>query len=595
VFAPICALSSLLIFASTLTNGIRLVELPAAGDSVEIVAGYHSAGLASFASTAAAKALLLDAYAAGATLEFINDLDRTAIRIVTPKWALPMLTERLPALFREVPGDEGAAPSSPSNDFRSKVEEEVRNALLGPPHSARAYSTEDAFVLISGQPPASLREALAAIPKRASGNSPEDAQNRLVAERTLRFKSELPEGGVIFGAPLPGVYYKQWYQLLLLDKLIHRIVPLNLTSTLPLTVIPYYYRLELTVPTGQFPEPVEEKLLQELERLQFVRATASELTTARNDATSYLDSKPVRDWFASYDLAARRDEGVAWIQSMSADDLRVAARDLLIMNRVIASWAPRARQASVSAEPLNAVSSRPEAGKTLPVTRNSTPLDESRPLTTFPAHTHPAIATPLSERLGSGVSIAASTSFAVFVAGGPITKFDRELTPEDVKAFQQYRGEHILVLAPAESMDRMRQLWSVFKGTGSESGLPKGKVSGGDLPALFILKTILDLRLINAGSWRTASLRIDASEGSALQISATDEDRAQILDWIKSIANTALPESYFTWAREVAMHRFESVRPDLQALTWERDPQGTVQDLETITARHVQDVARIYF
>jgi hypothetical protein len=43
------------------------------------------------------------------------------------------------------------------------------------------------------------------------------------------------------------------------------------------------------------------------------------------------------------------------------------------------------------------------------------------------------------------------------------------------------------------------------------------------------------------------------------------------------------------------MHRFESVRPDLQALTWERDPQGTVQDLETITAMHVQDVARIYF
>ena len=47
--------------------------------------------------------------------------------------------------------------------------------------------------------------------------------------------------------------------------------------------------------------------------------------------------------------------------------------------------------------------------------------------------------------------------------------------------------------------------------------------------------------------------------------------------------------------REVAIHRFDTVRPDLQALTWERDPQGTIQDIETIVPKFVQDVAQIYF
>ena len=47
--------------------------------------------------------------------------------------------------------------------------------------------------------------------------------------------------------------------------------------------------------------------------------------------------------------------------------------------------------------------------------------------------------------------------------------------------------------------------------------------------------------------------------------------------------------------REVALHHLGAALADLQALTFERDPEGSVQDLQTITAKHVQDVARIYF
>ena len=610
MFAPTSAIFTLLLFAATLPNGLRLVELPPEGDSVEIVAGYTSGGLTGFASTAAAKSLLVDAYAAGANIDFINELDRTAFRIRVPKWALAMITDRLPALFTEVPtGDVEAAPSSP--DFRAKVEDEIRNALLGPAGPAIGYATDDAFILTSALPPDSLREALAAIPKRASTKAQEWV-SRLPAERTLRFKSDLAAGAVIFGSPTPGVYYKQWYLVLLLDRLIHRIVPLPLNTTLPLTLHPYYYRLELAVPAGQFPEPLEETLLQEMQRLQFTTANAHNLVVARDEALAYLDSKPVREWFASYDMLSRREEGMQWIQSMTADDMRVAARDLLIMNRVIASWAPKPRQTSVAAEPLSPIgpvgeaqarqraASRTDRPGRRPQSAPTAGRDEGAlpetPLTRFPSHTHAAVSNPLPERLSSGVSLATSAINAVFISGGTMTRFDREVTPDDLKSFQQYRADRILVLSPASSLERARQLWSAFKGNpNGETGVPKGKVSTGDLSALFVLKTILDLKLIESGWWREASLRIDGSEGSALQIRAPDEKRTQILDWIKSIANAAPPDPYFAWIREVAIHRFDSIRSDLQALIWERDAQGTIQELETISAKHVQDIARIYF
>src|SRR4029434_2654444 len=91
-------------------------------------------------------------------------------------------------------------------------------------------------------------------------------------------------------------------------------------------------------------EPAEESLLQELQRLQFTPVNARDLTAARQEAVAYLESKPVREWFASHDILVRREEGIEWIQSMSPEDMRVAARDLLIMNRVVASCCLRGSQ-----------------------------------------------------------------------------------------------------------------------------------------------------------------------------------------------------------------------------------------------------------
>jgi hypothetical protein len=592
VFAHIFATFSLLFFASTLPNGIRLNELPAEGNSIEIVAGYTTGGLKDLFSTPAANALLLDTYAAGGNIEYINDPGRTAFRITAPKWALPVLAERLPALFREVPQKEVAAPSSP--DFREKVEEEIRGALLGASEPALDYATDEAFILITGPAPNSLRDAVASIPKRGSERKPDETINRLSGERTLKFRPDLPTGGLIFASPIPGVYYKEWYSVLFLDRLIHRIVPLKLTTTMPLNAHPYYYRVELVVPLGQFPEAAQENLVQELQRLQLTRASSQDLNGAREEVLAYLDSKPVREWFASHDLLSRRDEGVQWIQMMSADDMRVAARDLLITNRVIATWDPKSKQTSVTSEPLT-----PAAATTTAPRRTQSALKIAAHTLVpapFPAHTDAAITTSVPQSLPNGVSIAASNTNAVFVSGSSITRFDREPTADDLKLFEQYRSERILVLTPASSLDRMRQLWSGFNGSNSgPARVSRGKVSSGDLAALLVLKTMLDLKIIQSGWWQNVSLHIDAAEGTDLQIKAGDEERTQILDWINAIANKPIDDAEFASAREISIHRFEIARADLQALAWERDPQGIIQDLETTTSTHVQDVARIYF
>ena len=202
----------------------------------------------------------------------------------------------------------------------------------------------------------------------------------------------------------------------------------------------------------------------------------------------------------------------------------------------------------------------------------------------------------MPQRLASRVSLVASNVNAVFVSGGTLTKFDHEPDAQTLKSFEKYRADRILVLTSASAIDHAREIWSGFKGNDSgETGVPKGPVSSGDLPAVYVLKTILDLKVIQAGWWPDVELRIDANEGSALQIRADAEQRQRIIEWIKDIAAHPPADKDFSWMREVAIHRFNAVRSDIQALTWERDPQGTIQDIGTIVPKFLQDVAQIYF
>src|SRR5262249_43251937 len=160
-----------------------------------------------------------------------------------PKWALPMLDgHAVASFFMDVPkAGEVSIPrvSTIAEDFRNRVEEEILSALLANQNDHQEYSTEDAFVAIPAPITETLKNSLSAIPRRGTSSKSLAQISRLPAERTLRFRAELPTGAVIFAAPVPSVYYREWYTLLLLDRTIHLSLPMPVQTKLILSTRPY--------------------------------------------------------------------------------------------------------------------------------------------------------------------------------------------------------------------------------------------------------------------------------------------------------------------------------------------------------------------
>jgi hypothetical protein len=593
---------------TTLPNGIHLFDIVSAGDFFEVSAGYRTGGRTNMAaaigdelsSGPAARALTLAVYGCGGQIDFFNNNDRTGFQLRVPAWGQPLVTEHVGIYLREMPsGRELPEPVNSDRKFRDQVEKEVRLALLGADQVLadpqeffnKEYGTDRMFVGMSGGVPENIAQELGSIPVRRSATRQTPKSPMLTAERTLKFVSDFPVGAVVFAVPVPGVYYDAWYSMLVLDRLIRRAVPGRPTTTLPLNVEPYYYRLELPGPAGQFPEQVQETLLQEIERLSLSRSRPEDLEAARREATEYLNSGEARQWFASQGISLRRDEGLRSVQSFSADDLRTTARDMLITNRVLASWAPKIRGTTIEVEKLSSSSS---AGDSTSPTNSTNPSGNLQPIRVmpFPQHAHNQRLFGLAERLPSGVWIVPSTINAVFIAGGPLTRFEQEPAAETVRQFQIYRSGRILVLSPAASIDKARRLWSGFVGNPSDSSptVLRGDVAVSALPALFVLKTVLDRKLIETGLWHEVTLRLDAGLGSTMLVSDP-----RVLEWIRRISSEQLSETDLAWAREAAEHHLPDVLPDLQALTWEREPQSLVMDVGTVSAADVQAIAKTYF
>jgi hypothetical protein len=218
----------------------------------------------------------------------------------------------------------------------------------------------------------------------------------------------------------------------------------------------------------------------------------------------------------------------------------------------------------------------------------------------FPPHADAAFTEKKPVQLDSGVSIVASTSYAVFVGPGSpnsLTFFPQEPGSDLLQtSYGPYRPGRILVMAPPESLERLKQQWSRFNGNSKDETamVVDGKIPGPHLPALLLLKMMLDRRLIEAGMWNDIQLDIRASEGSTLAIHGSDADRARVLSWIQDIASGPVPEEDLDWAREAAIHHLADFLPDLQSLTWEWTPDGTIFDFHLIPAALIKDAARMY-
>lgn len=634
----ICALLSLILFSNLAPSGERF----------EIIIGYQAgirnetggrSGTAStvsrfLASTPAARSMALSAYASGGSVQFINELDRTAMRVSVPVWARSMVVDQVLPYFADTPAQYPdlvgrALQSALHSAAPNKPEDEIRNALLGshPYHHplegwksdvgqltaedvtrffSENYGTDRAFLLMTGSVPVELRQRLLALAPRTSRKIPESAIRVSNAERIIRFAPSETTGNVIFASPVPGVFYKGWYSVLLLDRLVRRTVPGKPSTSLLPTLDPYYWRLEIPVPAGQFAEGAEENLLQEINRLQYSRARPEDLEAARRDASDDLNGSSLREWFGSLGIEDRRKEGLQWIQSFSADDLRATARDLLIMNRVVASRSPRPQQNAVQVESLApSVTVAKSSAMTEPLSLVAVPP--------FPAHTHalPSWTTP--ERLPSGIWLAASSEFAVFLSGpetdrlpegnrhsgpnGTMWRFAEEPLANVVSAFQIYRANRILVLAPSAAVVRMRAAWGGFKSNERDVTVitPRGNVANIDVPALLVLKAALERKLIEAGWWGSVALRIDAALGAVLDIEGPLEARTKSLEWIRGFAAAPMSDADLAWAREVAVHHLNDVLPDVQSILWQRVPDYILQDVQTIAASQVREVAKLYF
>ena len=615
MFAHLCLIVGVWMAADVnLPNGIRVIDMPSSSDSFEIVAGYQvrNSPLRSIISTFllstdSARSMALAAYAAGGEVRPSADLESAAIRIKGPAWVRPSIEKYLAEFLAETPQENAelvaraiaAAAARPAGDFRSKVESELRAAVLGPVPDLETdaaeierffrdhFATDRAFVVASGS---FAGDDLHGVPSRKAVRNEVPVESAGQAARALRYKPDLPVGVVILASRVPSVYYEGWYATLLLDRVIERVVP-GVTTWIEPSLDDYFYRLEVPAPEGQFDDIVEPRLIEILENLHRSGIAPAVMEDARAAAIGYLEEDAVRRWFQIFGIESRRLEGIERLNRLSADDVRIAARDFLSA-RVVASWSPMPKQVTIDVEPLDApsTSGRPNDSGLVPEL-SSVPLPVRSP------HEDRREPDVLPVPLASGVSIVPSSKHAIFVAPGDLRVFDYEPGSAEVQLYEKYSPQRILVMAPASALPRARQLWSGF--TGNPADAPPapslGEVANADLPALLVLKAMLDRRLMETGLWSDVRLEIKASEGSKLTISGDGDAQRRIVNWIREIAMTPPSEEDFAWVREAAFHQLDEMKPDLQSLAWLRDRQGIFLDPQSITPAHVQNVARIYF
>jgi hypothetical protein len=640
VLARLCLILIIFLSAdSTLPNGIRVYEFSSditSGNSFELTAGYRTGGLqeiegaraltevvaAFLKSTPTARAIEIAAYGAGGTVEYFSDLDRTGIRLKMPNWARPMVESSIAEFLSETPQknpelvdralDELRSRMTSDSDVRAGVETQFRTALMGSYAQAdlskvsretvnefftKYYGTNRAFAMTN----ASRLESLLSVERRLSEDPRPKTEGRLgnaTHGQLPRISSDLDEGAVILGVQTPSIYYRSWYAFVMLDRLIRETVASRPKTELLPSLEPYFYRMEVTVPSGQLSETVEAALLADLNQMQYVRAGNEQLEAARRSAIQYLDSERIQGWFVSLGVSERRLEGVDWIRSFSADDMRAAARDLVESHPVVASWSPRVRALKLQTEYLSDIAARLAKSSTVE-THSLAPLNPVK-FISFPPHTDMAFTEKKPVQLDSGVSIVASTSYAVFVGPGSpnsLTFYAQEPSSNLLQtSYGAFRSGRILVMAPPESLERLKQQWSRFKGNASDETamVVDGKIPGPHLPALLILKMLLDRRLIEAGMWNDVRLEIRAAEGSTLTIHGSEADRGRVMSWIREIASSPIPDEDVEWAREAASHHLADFLPDLQSLTWEWAPDGTIFDFHFIPTALIKDAARMY-
>ena len=75
----------------------------------------------------------------------------------------------------------------------------------------------------------------------------------------------------------------------------------------------------------------------------------------------------------------------------------------------------------------------------------------------------------------------------------------------------------------------------------------------------------------------------------------TQEQGAVVQAWIQEVEEKGLEDGEFLRVRGAALGYFNRIRPELQILLWQRNPQGTIRLPTTVNQARLRAVAQIYF
>ncbi len=624
------------------------------GNSTEIAFGYtvgirnepgYPAGVADLAgfylsASVPARSVALVAHLGGGEFEFIEEPDRIGMRVRVPDNLVGTVLTQVgsyfaepdfePELFEYARRQLRLAVGGERDAFSYELDREVGAALLrdypylwSDPASAdqinrlqvddletyfdENFGTNRAYVITSERLPQSALTVLADIESREASHNPATNVLPESVETVLDFPSRV-EGGVVLARAVPSVHFEGWFRALVVDRILQQSAGPSARFRFGLGVDPVLHWIEIPVEIPAYAEDVRDKLLDQITAMQFRNPDPRELRRAVDSARAYLGQRSSLEWFGAHDLWDSLEAGRAAIINLTGDGFRSAVRDFGALGRVVATWPPAFEQPRVTVESLSE-----EIG---PIPEAPPPLGRAPGRVPVPAFDTIAFPDPLPiqvERLESGVTLAENPDYGIFIAGqfeGALTGGEAQLgdngsfwsfagAPLDAvfEQLRDLRADRLLMFAPGAELPSLRRRFNGWTSGDQDStpSLSAGRVATGDLPALLVLKTWLDAKIVEAGWWGQVDLRIEGIQGSRLIIDADAEQDAVVQAWIQEVEEMGLEDGEFLRVRSAALGYFNRIRPDLQILLWQRNPQGTIRPPTTVNQTRLRAVARIYF
>ena len=635
-----------------LGNGLRLVHLPTpdptADGHAEIAFGYVPADagagpdrdalrelVAAYLSfSVPARSVALAAHLAGGEFEFFDASDRIGMRIRLPRAGLVDVSREIARYFahtiisfevlehaRLAIEDAPVEPPGLIDEIRGEVEAVLFDRpppVFGDAPDAprlpdvqtyfnRYFGTERAYVIASEALPPEARALLGAVVTRgAAYQTSADIAGR--EEIELRFPSR-PVGGMILATMMPSPRYETWFSAQVIDGFLRRQAGPDVRFDYRIQPGQSIHRIEMPVELPDHSEDARDEWLDRIRNMVFDAMTTAELDALKDEVRARLLERPMLEWFATEDLWDALRSGWAMLDGLTPDGLRARAVSFRDARRVVALWSPAFDEPSAIVESLDAVpeSASPAAAEPPPPVVRPVPGRVPVP-SVSPGGADPS---PVRlDRLASGVTLAEGDRHMIFVGGrftpvldggtvvwsganGVLWAFPREPSDRAYAGLEGVRADRLLVFHPPDGRDDARARFDAWSG-GAADDSPRpavGDFATVDVPGLVVLKTWLEARVIEAGWSGRVGVAIDGLEGSRLLISGDAPHLAVVRSWIADLAEAGLEDGDFERVRSAAVEHYRRLRPELQIILWQRNPDGTISVPRTVTLTRLRRIA----